>query len=224
MESFRKYVYLTVGFILVILVGYFLNENVKKVTAKRIGYDTYYIPAMGRCTYYNYTIDSTLKNIHDEYLKSGDTSQAFRKDKEWVKLIKIDTRNFAIIESSGYLFTFFVSLIGFLIWFIRRKKKLIIKWLDWLSLILSLFFMREILVIGYLFWHGILCNEKKLWDFFGLNWYYTYITLFIFGIIWLIFILIRVLPKEYRLKFIVSGFLGCIIGFYLVTRFIGYLI
>ncbi len=221
----KRFMSFTIGFITIILVGYFLNENIKKATATSIGYSGYYNRYIGRCMFYNDSMESSYDKIRKSYTSRGDTSQAFRKDKEWVQLVKLDERNYAIIESSGNLFTLLMSITGFMIWFIRRRRKILIKCVDWLALMMSLFFLRETIVIGIdLIAHRKLCDEAKFWKYLGLNCYYSDLILFWLGIILLLFILFYVVPKNYRLTFILSGFLGSIISFILIVRFLGHLL
>ena len=221
----KRFIMLTFGFVVVILVGYFLNEDVKKATATALGYSGSYERYFARCLFQSDSMNSAFEKIIESYRSLGDTSQAFRKDKEWVKLIKLDERNYAIIESSGNLFTFLISITGLTAWFIRRRKKIIIKCGDWLALMMSLFFLRETIIIGIDFIaHRKLCDEAKFWKYLGLNWYYSDLILFWLGIILLLFILFYVVPKNYRLTFILSGFLGSIISFILIVRFLGNLL
>jgi len=218
----KKFIFLTFGFILIILSGYYLNETIKKITAKTIGYESRYVHAFVRCMFHNDSLNNSFLKIRESYRNSGDTSQSFRKDKEWLKLVKINERDYALIESSGNLFTLSISLFGLLTWLIRRKKKIIIKWFDWIFLILSLFFLRETVVIGFdLTQMAKLCDEAKFWDFFGLHWFVPDIILFCLGIILLGFIIFYVVPKNYRLSFFLSGFFGSILSFFLIVRYVG---
>jgi hypothetical protein len=218
----KKLIFLTFGFIVIILAGYFLNENVKKITAASLGYDSHYLPGYARYMFYSNSILPIAKSIREEYRKKGDTTEAFLKDKKFLKLIKTDERNLACIELSGVLFTLLVSISSLLFWLNRRKKNKVIEWFDWLALIASLFYMREIVVMSIdLFYGGKLCSEAKLWSAVGLHWYYADWICFVLGILWLIFMVIKVVPAKSRIIFFISGFLGSITGFLLIVYFVG---
>jgi hypothetical protein len=212
---------LTLAFVVMITSGYLLNENVKRLTAGTIGYGNYYLPSFARYMFYSDSLNSSLQKIRDDYKNNGDSSQAFRKDKAWIKLIKTDERNFAIIEFSGDLFTFLISLIGLSLWNFRRKKEKIVQWFDWLFLMMSLFFMRETAVIGFdLFRGSKLCNEAKLWRYLGFHWYYIDLVFFILGLASLIFIIVYLVPPKDRIRFLISGLIGFVMSYLILLKFI----
>lgn len=203
-----KQIILICTYIFVILLGYYLNENVKKITASTLGYKTIFEAAYGRCMFYNEDMFYKFNSIKDEYKSKGDFKNGFKKDKRWLELVKLDTRNYAFIELSSYIFTIFISILGFSIWKSRRKQSNELELIDYISLIMCLFYMRNIIVIGYgLLIRSHFCDEFKLWQYFGFQWFYIDIIPFTLGIILLLYIIFKIIQYKIRLNFTICVFL-----------------
>jgi hypothetical protein len=218
----KKFLILTLQFLLVIIAGYLANESTKMITASAFGYESYYRPYIGRFTHHSSSMSDSFEAVRNSYHERGDTTDAYTSNKAWLELLKKDERDHAIIELSGKLFTLFISISGLFFWFYRRNNYMKIGGVDRLSLIMSLFFWREMLVIGVDLLNGSkLCVETKLWVYLGINWYYAEIVYFALGILFTIYILFKLLPKQERLQFIAAGIVGSIIGFIILVYFIG---
>lgn len=219
MKQFFMLIFL---FLSVILVAYTANEYLKLLTAKTLGYvseyDSYYV----RLMFHSPALNDSLFEIKNLYINSGDTTQNFRKDPNWIKLINQDRKDFAIIEFSGKLFTTLVSILGLIIWCYRRKKGFRIRFYDWISLMFSLVFWRELILAIIDLLNGFkLCRESELYNYFNLDYAITDTSIFIIGIIFTVYIIFFAVPKKYRIKFITTGLLAGISGFYLLGYHIG---
>jgi hypothetical protein len=209
-------------FLSVILVAYTTNEYVKLLTAKSMGYESEYDSYYVRLMFHSPNLNDSLIEIKNSFFNRCDTTQNFRKDPNWIKLIKQDRKNFAIIEFSGKLFTTLVSILGLIIWRYRRKKGFRIRFYDWISLMFSLVFWRElILAIIDLFNGYKLCRESELYNYFKLDYDITDTSIINIGIIFTAYIVLLAVPKNYRIKFIIAGLLAGISGFYLLGYHIG---
>ena len=135
------------------------------------------------------------------------------------------------VRIGGPVQTILTGTIGFILLLFRRKKILEngMKILDWLYVFLSLFWLREVCNLTMSVASALL-NGKK--NYFGgdeknialmleIPKGSIAIPLAIIGLCIALFVIFKIIPKEKRLIFISSGFLGGIAGFILWLRILG---
>ena len=135
-----------------------------------------------------------------------------------------------LITLAGPLQTIITGSIGFLIIFFRRKKKTdSLNLYDWFYIFLSLFWLRQIfnLIISFLselnspngsFFGG---DEPWISEYLGLGKGFFSIFLGFIGLYVLFYIYFRIIPKNNRYTFIMSGFFGGSLGYFLWMKIIG---
>ncbi len=129
----------------------------------------------------------------------------------------------------GPLQTMSFGTIGFLLLYFRKKKEQF-KFIDWLIVFLSLFWLREIFNLFHGFLSGILNNstyfgtrgdEVRLSKMLEL-WEGTIPLLFgILGLAVSLIVIFYYIPKKVRFTFIISGLVGGIFGFWFWLYFLG---
>ena len=104
-----------------------------------------------------------------------------------------------------------------------------LKIIDWLAVFLSLFWLREFFNLAMSIGHEIISpngtwfggDEKNISQGFEI-WSGTFpIILGLLGLLISIFVIFKIIPNKIRLTFILSGFIGGIIGFILWMNIIG---
>ncbi len=233
---------LTIGFILFTVIGTISHEYGHIIVAKSFGYETTlhygsmnYLPkgylededviAVRDLTkgYVDIEYDSWPKEIKEKAEEYKNTL----KKRYWNE----KSNNGLFITIGGTLQTTLTGTIGLLILIWRRKSiyKKGMKTLDWLVVFLSLFWLREVfnlvtsigeeLILPNGTWFG----GDELHISQGLNlWSGTIpIILATLGIAVAIYVVFRIIPKNIRLTFILSGIIGGITGFILWMNIIG---
>ncbi|HET8885821.1 MAG TPA: hypothetical protein VFM70_05655 [Salinimicrobium sp.] len=238
----KSFFLLTLVFILFTVIGTISHEYGHIAIAKMLGYETklHY----GSMNYYprGYLDDNNLKA-----LKSITKEYADLKYESWPKEIKEKTEEHhnilqqrywsgksnkgLLVTIGGPIQTIITGIIGLIILLFRRKTIHLngLKFMDWLSIFLSLFWLREIFNLvtsigGEIIspdgtWFG--GDELKISQDLDL-WSGTIpIILGILGILVSVFTVFVIVPKKLRLTFIVSGFIGSISGFILWMNILG---
>ncbi len=202
---------LMLGFATLVLVNLTLTEQVKKLVATTLGYRSGYHPPAGRYYYSNNEHEAEKKRIVERYNYEDDF---FDNDPEWKSYTQRNQKSLAIIHWSGRLFLIVISIIGLAIYFLRRRKEKLFGPVDWITLFLGLFFMKDVAMdcMGIVF--RIHLNDMVIWTYFGLPYKSLSFVWVIIGFLLFFFILYK-LPKGYFWMFIVCGFIGSFAGAFL---------
>lgn len=209
--SLRFVVCLMLGFTAWVMTDLALTEKVKSITAKSIGYKAHYFQVLGRSTYSSEEMNKVRKRIVDRWNYEEDF---FETDAESLAYQTKNNKALAIIHWSGRLFLIVISAIGLYLYFRRRKKQLPMGIIDWVCLLVGLFFMRDVVLdtIGICF--GIWAQEMAIWTCLGIPNKPAFIILALLG--WLVFLyVLYMLPKDILLMFIFCGVIGSAAGTYL---------
>jgi hypothetical protein len=238
----KHLIFFALGFIIFTIIGTVSHEYGHIAIAKSLGYETTLHYGSMNSYPKGYSNDKDViafKNLTKDYVDvKYDSWPKELKDKaqEYKNILEKrywneKSNNDLFITIGGTLQTTSTGTIGllFLIW--RRKIicKKGMRTLDWLVVFLSLFWLREVFnlvtSIG-----GELISPNGTW--FGgdelyisrdLNlWSGTIpIILATIGTVIAIYVVFKIIPKKIRLTFILSGFVGAIMGFILWMHIIG---
>lgn len=241
-SNIKSLLILTIGFILFTVIGTISHEYGHIIVAKSFGYETTlhygsmnYLPkryledkdviAVRDLTkdYVDIEYDSWPKDIKE---KTEEYNNILQK-RYWNK----KSNSGLLVTVGGPLQTTLTGTIGLLILLWRRKSiyKNGLKVLDWLAIFLSLFWLREIFNLvtsigGELISpNGTWFSGDELYISQSLNLWSGTISLILatIGTIIAIYVVFRIIPKKIRLTFILSGFIGGIVGFILWMNIIG---
>ncbi|MFC0605537.1 hypothetical protein [Winogradskyella pulchriflava] len=188
--------------------GYLEDEDLKKVNKLLENYD-----------YKDY--DNWPENIK---LKFEALSLALNE-----KYPPLKDNHVLAIAIGGPAQTILTSFVGLLILYMRRKQhKFGFKIIDWLAIILSLFIFRP----AFNFFTGLYSaimysntnfngDEFRISKLLGFNeWFIPSIAL-ILGLIISLYVIFKIIPLKYRFSFLVSGFIGGILGYSIWFGFLG---
>lgn len=136
-----------------------------------------------------------------------------------------------LIVTGGPIQTMLTGTLGLILLLFRRKfwSTGVLKWLDWLGVFLSFFWLRQIfnLIIHFakkllrMSDSIILSDEIKIAKY--MNWHPSSLSI-ITGIIALliaVFVVFKVVPRGIRFSFVTGGILGGLSGFYLWFYILG---
>ena len=238
----KHLIFITLGFVLFTIIGTVSHEYGHIIVAKTLGYETTLHYGSMNSYPKGYSNDKDViafKNLTKDYVDvKYDSWPKELKDKaqEYKNILEKrywneKSNNDLFITIGGTLQTTLTGTIGLLILIWRRKIicKKGMRTLDWLVVFLSLFWLREVFnlvtSIG-----GELISPNGTW--FGgdelyisrdLNlWSGTIpIILATIGTVIAIYVVFKIIPKKIRLTFILSGFVGAIMGFILWMHIIG---
>jgi hypothetical protein len=219
---------LSIAFIVFTVVGTLSHEYGHIVVAKYLGYET-------RLHYGSMNYDNKLQDQIDEIYFRNETSilneKPFPEKKLHEKLILKSFYDMLAVRIGGPVQTILTGTIGFILLLFRRKKILEngMKILDWLYVFLSLFWLREVFNLTMSVASALLNgkknyfggDERKIAIMLEIPQGSIAIPLALIGLLIALFVIFRIIPKEQRLVFISSGFLGGIAGFILWMRILG---
>jgi hypothetical protein len=238
----KHLIFLSLAFVLFTIIGTVSHEYGHIIVAKSLGYETTLHYGSMNSYPKGYSNDKDViafkKLTKDCVDVKYDSWPKELKDKaqEYKNILEKrywneKSNNDLFITIGGTLQTTLTGTIGLLILIWRRKIicKKGMRTLDWLVVFLSLFWLREVFnlvtSIG-----GELISPNGTW--FGgdelyisrdLNlWSGTIpIILATIGTVIAIYVVFKIIPKKIRLTFILSGFVGAIMGFILWMHIIG---
>lgn len=168
-------------------------------------------------------IEELDKNLFDHYNNLvAKIQEKFKNNKAHDLLITI----------GGPVQTILTCLIGlFILYFRKSKRRRDFEILDWLGVFLGLFILREVfnsvtatftmLISGSTQFYG---DEFRISSAWGLNQWVVPIITMLIGIAISMYIIFKIVPLKYRFTFIVSGFIGGILGFGIWFGFLGELL
>lgn len=219
---------LSITFIVFTVVGTLSHEYGHIIVAKYLGYET-------KLHYGSMNYDNKLQDQINEIYFRNETSilneKPFPEKELFEKLIRKSFYDMLAVRIGGPVQTILTGTIGFILLLLRRKEILEngMKILDWLYVFLSLFWLREVCNLTMSVSSALL-NGKK--NYFGgderiiatvleIPQGSIAVPLAIIGLCFALFVIFRIIPKEQRILFITSGFLGGISGFVLWLRILG---
>lgn len=219
----------SITFIVFTVVGTLSHEYGHILVAKYLGYETklHY----GSMNYNHSYAEIQFEEIYKKYKSSIQNKEDFPEKKTYQRLVKKLYFDNLFITIGGPIQTIITGTIGFILLLFRREKILEngMKILDWLYVFLSLFWLREVCNLTISIASAILIGKK---NYFGgdekniaimleIPQGSIAIPLALIGLCISLFVIFRIIPKEQRLLFISSGFLGGIAGFILWLRILG---
>lgn len=227
----RDFLIFYFAFILFVIVGTITHELGHLVVAESLGYkSTLHYDSIN---YDNSELNNELDSLYIQNRNAIEAKQYFN-DKEMYdqKLQKLNYDSFLVLIG-GPLQTILTGTIGLLFIFIRFKKyKSEFRLIDWLSVFLSLFWLREVYVLIQSFIYEIIFkegsyfggDEKYIAEYFDLPSAVFPFTMAIIGMVISIYIVFFYIPKRFRSTFIISGFFGGISGIALWYLILGPLV
>lgn len=238
--KWRFSIVIIVAFILFTIIGTLTHELGHIVVAKSLGYDTVLTYRSMSFFPKGYLEDENVEayqhfiKTHRKQLQQNTNAENAELLKPYYQKIEpaysVSENHSLLVSIGGPAETILTCFLGLLILMIRKsKQKNKFKFGDWLGVFLGLFILREIFnmvtAIGeYLFFSAssnFSGDEFVISRYFGLNqWLIPLITM-VLGLIIAWFIIFKVIPKAYRLSFVVAGFIGGILGFSIWFGFLG---
>ena len=219
----------SLAFILFTAIGTVSHEYGHIIVAKSLGYET--TLHYGSMNYDSGELNDKLIQIYNKYETEIKNNIDFEKRNEYETGIERLESNGLLVTIGGPLQTIFTGIIGLIILLWRRKQihQNGLKIIDWLAVFLSLFWLREVFNLSMSVGREIISpngtsfggDEKIISQGFEL-WSGTFpILLGLLGLLISIFVIFKIIPNKIRLTFILSGFIGGIIGFILWMNIIG---
>ena len=225
----RLFIWLSIAFVLVTVVGTITHEFGHYIVAKSFGYRAHI--SYGYTWYYDPVNDEFTRSIYSKYqaeIKAGDD---FPEKEKYERLQKKSGEDGFWIWLGGPLETNLTGTIGLIFLFLLRKSfynttKLAFK--QWFFIFISLFWLRPL--ANFVCWAGLYIMRGKScgWtDEFYLayrlnlpEWTIAASTALI-GAIVLTVVIIKFVPTKQRLTFIASGLVGGITGAILWLELLG---
>lgn len=227
-------------FILFTIIGTFSHEFGHIAVAKYFGYET--TLDYGSMNYFQkgYLEDEDLKEIN-ELLETYDYSDydnwpenlKFKVEELSLSLNEkyppIKDYNILAIAIGGPAQTMLTSFVGLLILYFRRNHhKNGFKVLDWLAIILSLFILRSVFNFITGLYSALrysksnfIGDEFRISRLLGFNeWFVPSIAL-VLGLVITCYVIFKIIPLNYRFSFLISGFIGGILGYVIWYEFLG---
>jgi hypothetical protein len=216
-------------FIIFTVIGTLSHEYGHIAVAQFFGYKT---------TLHYASMNYDMKQVNDElqtiYLENKEAilnNQAFPRKEEWHAIFERRQSDSLYISIGGPAQTILTGLIGLSMLLYRRRFIHVngMKTFDWLAVLLSLFWLREIcnLVLGLgegiirgngrYFWG----DEAKINHALGLSPGLIPISFGVIGLAIALYVIFKIIPYNERRIFIMSGFIGGGIGFFLWMFLIG---
>jgi len=227
---FKKYlfIYLTIGFIAFTVIGTLSHEFGHYAVAKYFGWNPQIRYAY--CTAGNGYNNSRLKEIYDLRNIEINTNKPFPEKEEFEKLREKYRMIGSMMTLGGPIETILTSIIGLIILIIYRRKisiKESLSFINWLAVFIALFILRQTanMFVGF----GILLFTSRMphGDEFGISWmiglnpWALDIITGVIGLLFLAWIIFRIIPISERFTFILSGIFGGVSGYILWLILLG---
>lgn len=226
-------------FIVFTIIGTQLHELGHIVVAKYYGYETelhhdsmkYFQKGLRQDV--NYIEFNSLNekyqnwNINDVPQGIKDKSEALY-EKIKLKYPPRDDKSSLYISIAGPVQTILTSVLGFIILLYRRKLGCGFKLLDWLGIFLALFILRKVFNFCSGISSLILSNpqyfsgdEFQISRQLSFNQWVIPTIMFVVGIFLSVYVIFKIIPLKFRFSFIISGFVGGLLGFGIWFGFLG---
>jgi hypothetical protein len=223
LSDFKFFLLVFIAFIVVTIIGMTLHENVRRITAESLGYECHFNNGWGHLLFINEKLQKESYKIRETNNEAIKSKQFFKDRDKWDALVLRDRKDKAMIELSGLIFTFSLSMIGLLILLLRRKINLYrFRLVDWAAVFLSLFIVKEAVTsLQRIYFGRMLCDHAKLAEYFGMPVFRSEWILLIYSILFSVLILFRFIPRNRLFPFVLAGILGGLTGVILWLLFAG---
>jgi len=220
---------LIISFILFTVIGTVSHEYGHIIVAKSLGYKT--TLHYGSMNYDMNELFDTLEEINREYRSELKSGSDFERKAEYKSILAKLKYHQLLVQIGGPIQTILTGIIGLFILIYRKKniKEFGFKLFDWLAAFLSLFWLREVFNLAMSIFNELIApkgsyfggDEHKISIMLNI-WEGTIpIILGIIGLIISLFVIFKIVPEKLRFTFLLSGFLGGIIGFILWMYIVG---
>ena len=223
--KFAIYIYFT--FILFTVIGTLTHEFGHFIVGRYLGYQTK--------IHYGFTSSNTGKfddKLTQIYLKNKEAilaKEEFIEKKQYESLLKVESKKHFFLTLGGPAINILIGSIGFVLILWIRKQYLYASTIShWICLFLTFFWMRQPTnLVVWVLKKPINLNNAYRGDEIKLA---QYLNLPLGSIIWITGILgllicgyaiVKFIPKDRLLTFLVSGFLGGISGIILWLKILG---
>lgn len=224
----NKLIALAITFILFVVIGTLSHEYGHILVAKKLGYKTtLHYGSMN----YNSELLDRLTEIYSKNEEAINDKIDFKERVEYEEGSKKANFHHLLIALGGPIQTILTGLIGLIILAIRKEKikQSGVKIIDWLGIFLALFWLRKVFNLTVSIGTEIINpngsyfsgDEKKVSEFLALPSGTFSIVLGAIGLLITLWIVCKIIPRELRFTFILSGFIGGISGFILWMHLIG---
>lgn len=209
-------------FILMTVIGTLSHELGHYSVAKYLGYDARinYNSTM----YFNDKLLDFLEEIGTKYRYELKNNLDFPEKEKYFNLTNNYRWNHFLFTLGGPIQTILTGTFGLLLLIFYKKKYITtekITFYAWIMIFLALFWLRQsanlISALGnYLIYDSNQINgdEMRLANYLEINIWSIQIITGIIGFV-VLFYVIKILPKNIKLTFMVSGLIGGILGYYL---------
>ena len=211
------------------VIGTVCHEYGHIIFAKCLGYET--TLHYGSASWDRNNGWEEYRSISSEFAYKIQNDLPFPEKDKYERIISKLRNDSLIILIGGPLQTIITGLIGLTIILIRRKtiRKNGLKLIDWLSVFLSLFWLREVFNVTRSMALGIIKgtgsyfggDEAKISMILDLPIVVIPVIMGILGLVVTLFVIFIIVPNDKRLTFITGGLIGGISGFVLWMNVIG---
>ncbi|WP_091511262.1 hypothetical protein [Flexibacter flexilis] len=227
--NYQYFLYLSLSFVLFTVIGTLSHEFGHILVAKSLGYET--TLHYGSMNYHGSELTNKLNDIHNRNLQSITEKHHFIEQELYTNLLRKSLYNSLLIAIGGPLQTILTGTIGLILLLYQNAKIQAhgMKIFDWFSVLLSLFWLREIFNLLASVSAGILSGSGNYFsgDELHIAWYLQVwegtfaIVLGIMGLLISLFVIFKIIPKQWQITFIVSGLVGGSLGFVLWMKIVG---
>ncbi len=223
--------WILIGFISFTVIGTLTHEMGHIAFAKAQGFKSklHY----GSMSYYDGPYSSEFEKIWIENEEAIKTGQPYAQKERRQELLHILSAQGMWVTLGGPLQTILTGTIGFLLLYRRRKQiqKIGMKFIDWIFVFLTLFWLRETtnVVTGFLKaitkggFNPFEGHSDELRLARHLGWWEGSISLSLalIAICIAIYVIFKILPRSVRFTFISAGFVGGVFGYMIWLVWIG---
>ena len=229
MIDIRNLLIFSLTFVIFTIIGTISHEYGHIIVAESLGYET--TLRYGSMSYKDSEANDKLFKIFDKNRITIENNLDFDQKTEYENLSnKLKSERF-LVTLGGPLQTIITGTIGLIFIFFRRKRidQNGLRIIDWLAVFLSLFWLREVFNVVISIGNELISpngtyfagDEKNISEFLNV-WNGTVsIILAIIGLAISLYIIFSIIPKNIRITFILSGFIGGIVGFILWFDYLG---
>lgn len=226
MRNFLKF---TFAFFLFVIIGTVTHELGHLLAAEFLGYEA--TLHYGSVDYDSSRLNNELDSL---YLKNRDEIESGKyfndRDLFEKKLDKLNNESF-LVTLGGPLQTIFTGIFGLFLVSMRyeKVKKKGFRLIDWISVFLSFFWLREIYVLIHSFLYEIVFkegsyfggDERYISEYLNLHPGVVPLILAFIGVIIATYLVFYYIPKKYRFILVISGCTGGILGITIWYFFLG---
>ncbi len=224
-----QFLVFAIMFILFTVIGTLSHEFGHIAVARYLGYKTeLHFASMN---YKDSDDQKRIFKIYENNKQAIETGQDFNKKQEYLNGIDKLNKDILYVSLGGPLQTIFTGLMGFVFLVYKRNTLLKngLKFIDWLFVFFSLFWLRQIfnstigIANGLIKRNGIYFggDEKKISELLNLPIGAISISFGLLGLAICVYVIFVIIPKRIRFTFLCGGFVGGICGFILWMLFLG---